>query len=158
MEMDKKQQKQIVIIGVLGVVLLLAAMSTLGGKKKKGAAAVPSTPSFNISDMHLIDLDEEKSKPPEQELAVSTEWIRDPFGFDELARMEAEQMIEEEEQIEIILNGIIWDESAPLAMVNGELYPKGADISGFEIIEITEESVVLDNGIKRMTLSIWEKE
>lgn len=155
--MDKKQQKYIITVGVLGIALLMAVMSTFGGKKKKTSADVPSTPSFDISEMHLINLNEEKSKPPEQELAVSAEWIRDPFGFDELARMEAEQMIEEEEQIEIILNGIIWDESAPLAMVNGELYPKGADISGFEIIDITEESVVLDNGVKRMTLSIWEE-
>ena len=54
----------------------------------------------------------------------------------------------------LILQGIIWDENQPNAVINGEIVAKGDNIRGFIVQEIKKDRVVLmKNGKKKL---LWE--
>ncbi|RKX21892.1 MAG: hypothetical protein DRP51_03395 [Candidatus Zixiibacteriota bacterium] len=67
-------------------------------------------------------------------------WGRDPFYRAKGKR----PVVTYEEQIEWVLNGILYDKKAPTAVINKKIVGIGDKIDGATIIEITKTRVVLE--------------
>jgi len=62
--------------------------------------------------------------------------------------------VKHEKAPELTLQGIIWDERAPTALINGEIVGKGDAILGFRVMEVHKERVVLSKNGRQLVL--WE--
>lgn len=70
---------------------------------------------------------------------------RDPF-------FEVSIMSEKTSISHMKLGGIIWDESAPLAMIDDTAVGKGDRISDYIVVDIKKDSVILSDGTQEHTL------
>jgi len=52
------------------------------------------------------------------------------------------------------LNGIVWDKNAPYAIINSEVVKTGDNLNGVKIIEITENTVILEQNGERQSLEL----
>jgi len=136
----KKKHMEMAITGAAVIALLIMLANTFMSPKK-GATKSPSEES-----------DLGKGKPADSKSAGAAprdkEWGRDPFGLEKLP--------EEESAVSFVLNGIIWDEDNPYAIINDEVVREGDKIRGYKVIEIKEGSVLLDDGTERFSLDVWQ--
>jgi len=58
---------------------------------------------------------------------------------------------------QITINGIVWDVQEPYAILNGELYRVGDDISGYTIYAILDTIVVLKNDRDKYVVNYHEE-
>jgi len=56
---------------------------------------------------------------------------------------------------ELSLSGIIWEEEAPLALINNQILGIGEMISGFKIDEISKNEVILIKGTEKFMLRLY---
>lgn len=54
------------------------------------------------------------------------------------------------------LSGVIWDEHAPLAIVNGRPVAPGEEVSGVRVVRITMDGVTLRRGREEFALTVEE--
>lgn len=55
----------------------------------------------------------------------------------------------------MILKGIIWDEKAPVAIINEKIVRKGDEIEGKKVIEIEKDKVILYDGKDNIELKLY---
>ncbi|MBI2093290.1 MAG: hypothetical protein HYT88_01000 [Candidatus Omnitrophica bacterium] len=77
----------------------------------------------------------------------AAEELRDPFVFG--PRREAAA----QEGSLGVISGIIWDESSPLVMINGELVGIGQAVGSWKIIAIGPDTVTLQNSKRKINLA-----
>ena len=70
-----------------------------------------------------------------------TDWGRDPFSSGPPATVS-----------EMVLTGILWDSSAPLAMINDNPVAAGDKIGGCTVVEIKKDRVILKDDTKDFEL------
>jgi type II secretory pathway component PulC len=79
--------------------------------------------------------------------------LKNPFS----PRHFADQIIETKKEIE--LEGIMWDNEKPFAVIDGAVVAEGEFIDGKRVVRINNESVILDNQGREEILRIklkWE--
>lgn len=54
------------------------------------------------------------------------------------------------------LSGVIWDENAPLAIVNGRPVAPGEEVSGARVVKITMDGVTFRRGREEFALTVEE--
>ncbi len=91
----------------------------------------------------LVLLDASTQRHAQRQRAAELVWGRDPFTA---AAGEVEGLS---------LSGIIWDPAQPMAIINGQPLQIGAEVDGYHIVDITQESVTVTDGPEtfRLTLS-----
>ena len=140
---------ELLITGVALLVFVILIVSTF--IKPKGR---PSPPQESLKPMTVDELEfiftEKEEINREKEEAKHLTWDRDPFG------LEVPVEEEEEERFEFTLNGIIWDKDSPYAIINEEVVGSGGKVGSYTVVEIKEDSVLLDDGTERITLRIWQ--
>ena len=52
------------------------------------------------------------------------------------------------------LSGILWDASAPIAIINGQMLHAGEEIDGYRVVEILQDRVSVTDGAQTSQLSI----
>lgn len=52
------------------------------------------------------------------------------------------------------LSGILWDASAPIAIINGQMLRVGEELEGYRVTEITQDRVLLTDGAHTVSLHI----
>ena len=57
----------------------------------------------------------------------------------------------------LTISGIIYSETAPLAVINDEVVTAGDKVGGYVIVEITPQSVSLQKGNEGFTLKLEEE-
>ena len=84
----------------------------------------------------------------EREALWDREWGRDPFVPQQMmgGLMKA---------VNLTLNGVLWDEKTPKAIVNEKTLLTGDTIYGYTVMEIRPRSVVLKTGEKMIELRIF---
>lgn len=85
--------------------------------------------------------------------------FRDPFRIFDDKKNTAQQPVENSNKKnrkspELNLQGIVWDEIQPNAVINGEVVAKGDKISGYIVQEVRKDRVVLIKNGKQTVL--WE--
>ena len=77
------------------------------------------------------------SRDAQRRRAALLGWGRDPFSRAAASPSEPEGLV---------LSGILWDEAAPMAIINGQLLHIGEECEGYRIVAITQERVSVTDG------------
>lgn len=130
--MDTQKRKNIIyILFVLAVIYGL--YNLMIGFDKKSAELAPASQvqpvSQTVMPANTIDI--------EKYSALS--WGRNPF----YRAKENRPVVTDKEQIDWVLNGILYDNKAPTAVINKKIVGIGDKINGARIIKITKTKVVL---------------
>ncbi len=72
---------------------------------------------------------------------------RDPFSLGE----------ESASLADLSLIGILWDESYPQAIINGEIVKAGDNVNNNKVLEIKKDRVILSDGKKKVELKLWNE-
>jgi len=83
-----------------------------------------------------------------QEHAKDLEVKRDPFY----------EVPVESLGVSLYLSGILWDEEVPAAIINDEIVEIGDEIAGSTVIDIKEDSVILNDGSRNFELNLRIKQ
>ena len=141
--MDPKRQK--IILAALGVVLVGVWGSVFLGRPARRGGFSGTPPAVSPP----------AALPAKGAAASSGEegWGENPFRGDRAGRTVSAPAVTLPGSPEgYILNGILWDETAPSAVVNGRLVAVGDELDGWKVAEIRKDRVVLSNGTTTQTL------
>ncbi|MEI8176639.1 MAG: hypothetical protein WCG78_07225 [Candidatus Omnitrophota bacterium] len=59
-----------------------------------------------------------------------------------------------EGNIELVLNGIVWDEKSPYAIINNAMVRSGDEVGGSKVVEIHKDKVVMNDGTNNFDLNL----
>lgn len=146
-------KREFIIVAVLGLVLVLVWMWVLGiVPGKKGVKEPIERPvTGQISPEELRKKAEEaalslsnwlKKQGEIEEMLAYHEDARDPFYLSLKNREEVKESLPLQPP-KLVLKGIAWDETKPLALINGLLAKEGDTIQGATIVKIDFERVVI---------------
>ncbi|MBU4590249.1 MAG: hypothetical protein KKG01_04930 [Candidatus Omnitrophica bacterium] len=76
-----------------------------------------------------------------------TDWGRDPFSSGQTTSAPSTVS-------DMVLTGILWDDSSPLAMINDNPIAVGDKISGYTVVEIRKDRVIITNGTEDSELRL----
>src|SRR3989338_6045715 len=150
--MDKKYKIKLMGIAVLSLVLILAlanAHKTLSKVKERRKKTLVSSALTKVSGANLpYDVLYPSGKKGElseglyrrlEEESKNFKLARDPFNQYEIVTKDASGSGSS-------LQGIIWDEKSPKAVINGKIVGPGDRVEDKVVLEIFTDRVVLSNG------------
>jgi hypothetical protein len=133
-----KSQQQVALLGALAAVMV-------GVYARALKPPAPASPSSEAAPADVADEGQAEAAPlppvsaqraAQRERAAQLGWTRDPFMRGLGAGLAGG----------FALNGILWDETAPIAMVSGQMVGVGDTIEGYRVTEIRIDRVVLSDG------------
>lgn len=133
----KKAKIEYIVTAAFAVVLVfILVKSAFGPKPKKTVVSRPAAA-------------QEASLPGAgADAPQAAGWGRDPFSFGKATYATAEQGM--------ALNGIVWDEKAPSAIINDTIVRVGEEINGKRVMDIQKNKVTLsakDGNIYELNLA-----
>jgi len=146
-------------LGVLGVLLVVMvavyarALRPQPARRAAGsdaqateAVVAPAQPRESSEAVILLALPQAPlpSRAPQRERARDLAWERDPFSLGTSGA--AVSGLE--------LSGILWDPTAPVAILNGQMVHVGQECEGYRIVEIAKDRVTVTDGAETFSLSI----
>lgn len=143
--MKKKDMIQLVITGFL-VVILIFLIWNMKNKQHRTLPLVQADVSQR-SGVSVSDISDQTMFARLEGEAKKIQLKRDPFFF-----------APEESAPGLYLNGIAWDEQAPRAIINNEIFQVGGKVNGNTIVDIKESKVILNDGKNDFELTLDEKE
>ena len=142
-----KNHKLIVLIAV-GCIAVLSVMRGVVNFSK--GTKTTSDTSAGITQVAPKNL---SARAPERTEMAGTKylsWGRNPFVAAEAgSRSEASGLS---------LSGIAWEANKPQAVINGRIVGVGDEVAGNKVVEINQNSVVLNEGSNRFVLKLWRKQ
>ena len=96
-------------------------------------------------DLLVAQTADSGSREAQRRRMAELDWTRDPFT----RPAEAVQA----QAVSLSLSGIIWDEHAPIAIINGQMLRVGQEFSGYRVVEIAQDHVSITDGTKTFQLS-----
>ena len=132
------KDKKVVTLMVLAVLALLSLAYGLSAPVK-GRGRVTGNKGIDRRNSSLevsFDKNVASVKRDAKRTAYET-WPRNPFSFRQPAM---------KDNSKFVLNGILWDNERPQAIINNDIINLGDEIGGFKVITINEDSVVLNDG------------
>ncbi len=164
--MSKREKIIAIITGV--VFLFWLRHVTTGSTSKKPVAAQPEP-----EKKHAPRKISRRSKAEKKEPVPDFDWqsvvdnahfkveeadmpiTRDPFEKLDYRSVFSSTALEFSE---LTLSGIIWEESAPLALINNQILGQGEMISGFKVDEIRKNEVVLIKGTEKFIMRLYSQQ
>ncbi len=146
-------KREFIIVAVLGLVLVLVWMWVLGlvpGKKRvREPIERPVTGQISAEELRkkaeqaALSLSNWLKKQGEiEEMLAYHEGARDPFHVTLKKKEEIKESLPLQPP-KLVLKGIAWDETKPLALINGLVAKEGDTIQGARIVKIDFERVVI---------------
>jgi hypothetical protein len=163
-------KREFIIVAVLGLVLVLVWIWVLGivpGKKRvREPIENPATEQVSPEELRkkaeqaALSLSNWLKKQGEiKEMLAYQEGARDPFHLSLKKKEETKEEIKESLPLQppkLVLKGIAWDETKPLALINGLLAKEGDTIEGARIVKIDFERVVIRYRSKDFVIQLIE--
>ncbi|NQT47149.1 MAG: hypothetical protein HQ593_06740 [Candidatus Omnitrophica bacterium] len=142
--MTKKDKIELIVtsVGVLALIFVIGNIFKAKGQTKAGRKVAAKTSSAAAGTMKGSTSPNINFQKFEDKMAVS-EWGKDPFTYRPLAHMG-----------DLKLGGIVWDEEAPTAIIDGEIVGVGDEIEGNIVVEIQPDKVILNDGTKIVELTL----
>ena len=141
-----KEKRNLVILSsivLLAVLVWIRGFTVSVRPKQSPGSATPVTASLQVASAPPSH--PERFPSGERSRSRFNSWGRDPFVLEgELA-----QGIKG-----LVLDGIVWDEQNPLAMINDEVLRVGDTIGNSRIVNITQTEVTLKEGGSKFTLRL----
>jgi hypothetical protein len=143
--MDKRRI-ELIIVAVLILVFIILSANTFSRFKKPELLIAPQPVQSVTKKAESIasKLKDAQGRPGKRDLT----WGRDPFRLARTKDLSSSH--------DLALNGIIWDEDNPYAIINGEVVISGDYINGNMVVYIGKNSVILDSGTEQFELKVWE--
>jgi len=143
-----RPQKQLLILGVLGVVMVAVyarAFRRAPPQPARGRVDAAQEPAVSpVQETTLAVIQPSGQREMQRQHAQLLAWRRDPFtrgaALGELSGLE--------------LSGILWDPGAPLAVINGQMVGVGQDVDGYQVVDISPDRVSLTDGTQTFQLTI----
>lgn len=150
--MKKKTLIELILTAILIIVLLFAVNNAIKRPKRSVPAAVkpgvkntpPAVDNISQTKAPQAAMSVKPQYQLQEEESQSLELKRDPFS----AMAPAVTKSQAAEASSITLSGILWDENNPLAIINNKVVKKADSVSGCRVVEIKQESVVLNDGTR----------
>ncbi len=150
--MQKKNRIELAITVILIFILLFFVINAI---KKARPQAIKKSESTVI---------EEQKQPPSQEKipvtkdlygaleekSKSLELKRVPFSLAPITPLDKYSS-------GIYLNGILWDKTSPMAIINDQVVKRGDTVSGKIVVDIKQDGVILNDGTKDFQLRLEGK-
>lgn len=151
--MTAKEQKQLIIVGILLIILVAAGYNSFSSLSKTGAsrhsvpaaASVPATPaSVPVPAAHAAD----EGKIALQKARSEKPWGRDPF---------AGLGGRTEERLDSFkLQGITLGKGTGFAFINNTIMKKGDQLGSYKIADVLKNKVLLQKGEQKIYLTFPE--
>ena len=144
-----KKNIELIVTGVLVLILVSAFVNSLNTiKKKKSSSSVVST----MSATSAIAVSEEQVPVKEisvlqEEETAKLEMRRDPFTAAPIKPQETSSS-------SIQLNGILWDKTNPMAIINESIVKVGDRVGAYIVVSIKQDSVILNDGNRDFELRL----
>ncbi|MBI4335518.1 MAG: hypothetical protein HY589_02575 [Candidatus Omnitrophica bacterium] len=127
--MKKEKVELIITLALAPVMIFIIARNITDVKKKRDVFPRPRARPESVGTGVVPDREEPKR-------ISSLSWGRDPFVFGGAKTAEGD----------LVLNGIVWDEKNPSAIINGNIVNIGGEINGNIIVDIQRERVIVNKG------------
>lgn len=75
-----------------------------------------------------------------------TAWGRNPFAPAAVGQARGE----------MVLSGIMWDETDPTAIINDEIVRVGDSVGGRKVVDIKQDRVIVDDGSGKVEIRLWQ--
>lgn len=132
--MNDKQNKKLIILIILSV---LAVFSLIRG-------AVTPTKSRRLVEKPIGPAEEGLSVKRYVKRSNYSGWGRNPFTKEAPIKLATGPTLE----------GIMWDEKLPLALINGETVKIGDKLGSDTVIDIQKDKVILNDGSRDLELKL----
>ncbi len=133
-----KTSKELIVTGFLAVALALFVVSALNKARKEDIAKEDSEKRDAVESVKTPAA----GKLEQQSERAKMKWGRDPF-FEEGVVIEEEGVREVPAGEEPSLKGILWSEKNPIALINMQSVTIGESVSGYVVVDIQRDKVVL---------------
>ncbi|MEP0827289.1 MAG: hypothetical protein HRF51_02105 [bacterium] len=130
--MNPRTRKIIIYLSLVAAVIYAAVNMTDKFRVETGVPMEPPTP-------HQPTAVKKAEMPIPIEKYRDLEWGRDPFR-----RNAPPAVVSENNAPGWTLNGILYDETDPSAIIDGKLVKVGAEINGARVLNIRKKAVTLD--------------
>ena len=143
-----RSQLQATILSALVVVMLLVYTRALRSSAPAAVsfsaapASVEAQPVEVPSGLPIAEPSDQRDA--QRERAAQMAWSRDPFT----------RGVASAQGSGLTLSGILWDPSAPIAIINGQMVHVGEECEGYRITEIGQDRVAVTDGIETFQLHI----
>lgn len=115
-------------------------------KKWKNSSTAKKAKVLTREISSLLKWEKQKSVDNQN---VSLKWGRSPFFLEEKT---GGVRVSDEKAFILELNGILWDESSPVAIINNEIVGIKGKVNKYIVIKIEKEKVVLTDGFSNFEL------
>ncbi|MCM8789998.1 MAG: hypothetical protein NC916_03160 [Candidatus Omnitrophica bacterium] len=133
--MKKNNQIEIIITVLLVIILIIASANSFKLLKERFAKQKPSEQEVALPEVKPAQAKEGGAPESGETFA----WVRDPFsGKVYRDRTTGENILK--------LDGIIWDETQPLAMISGHILKPGDSVDNNKVVTIKKDRVILNDG------------
>ena len=162
--MDSKKRNQLIITGILVCVLILAVANAAKrlreAKRLRIKHKVTVIEGGKVSEKRAFEGFDDTGLFEEKELVTEGLYVRlenetkdlslkrDPF-FSSLITSSASMTISD-----VTLSGILWDATAPLAMLDENPVSIGGKVGQYTVIDIQKDRVILTDGEKNYELRL----
>lgn len=148
--MDKKRI-ELIATAIMVFILIIAWMNSMKAIRKR------SSPAPVVAAAGSVTAEPKAQMPSGAKPAVNktepqdeiSQWGRDPFSGKIYVTASRAQGLGD-----LKVEGIIWDKNNPMAMVNGHVLKKGDNFKGNVVVDIKENSVILNDGNRDLELKI----
>ncbi|MFH1867733.1 MAG: hypothetical protein ABH843_02065 [Candidatus Omnitrophota bacterium] len=157
--LDKKSKIELAITSLAVIILIIVSTngikSLLRSKKEPTAviiepAAIKEMIRQNMGELSVSKQPEEKARAEaEKAIDEGKAWGRDPFV--------PWGIMAESSDLDILgikLEGIIWDQANPTAVINGGIYQAGDSIKNINILKIKKQSLTVTDGKKEYNIEL----
>lgn len=143
----KKDAIELTITVVLIVVLIFVVVNIFKGKSGKKPKEIVTTLNMQAPQEKPKTAPKADTIDKLKARADSLDWTKDPFVY----RPAAAGTV-----VTLRLEGIVWDEVSPKAIISNNIVGVGDKIGESTIVEIRKEAVVLNDGEKIFELKLEE--
>ena len=147
--LDTKSKVEIIMTGFLIIALVVILVTNIRIViLKKRPKALPGVSTQEIT-LPLTDFEEKAKRISRKQISALDEhspWGRDPFQEVDISFSELK------------LQGIMWDDKTPKALINNKIVKIGDKIDVIKVVDIKRESVILNDGTGDFELKLeWKK-
>lgn len=143
-----EKNKKLIILAVLIVVVIFVWARAFRGPSRRRARAPSRAPGLALEKGELELFRAQAVPKRTRAKSAYATWDRNPFVRGERGAMVVSGLN---------LDGIVWDEKSPYAIINDKIVEVGDRIAGKKVIEIKVDSVILSDGTREYELKLWRK-
>ena len=138
------QNKKLIVLIILGMGAIFSLIYGIVTPSKARRVASQRSPDIRKQPVPAVENVDAPAVGGSRRTSFS-DWGRDPFSSGPAASAPANVF-------DMVLTGILWDDSSPLAMIDDNPVAAGDKIGDYTVVEIKKDRVILNDGTKDFEL------